>query len=354
MQALAQALHIDVRHAPGHTEVVILDHTLHTCAPAAVQPRASQRLELPAPASMRLAVHVPAVLVSVVHAGAGCELLLCRVHNVAAAAALDDEGAADVRLTVQEIRAGSSDPAATFVDTFAAPVVRVRSDQGWALDPTAAAVEVSAALRVTAAVIAVDALDISAARAALQLDGDAIHRGLAFLAAISPHLSSLQPAATPEPAGATAAALARLAAPPAAGAAAAARPPRCAVTAANVSVSPLRLIFSFAAPTQRTARLRNPLADVSQAPALLLSVAGVSCASFTVQAFDSGAHSESVASVARRYTSLIKDAVLVVRPPPHLFCSKAFWFAKTNRHSSERPSPLLHSHSLLELSLIHI
>ena len=72
---------------------------------------------------------MPAILASLVHAEAAKELMIFRIAGICVAAELDDEGGVGALATVREVRAGGNDPLATFVDSLAAPVVRVRSDQ---------------------------------------------------------------------------------------------------------------------------------------------------------------------------------------------------------------------------------
>lgn len=76
-----------------------------------------------------LAVRMPAVVASFVHGRLARELMIARAAGVSLGATVNDEGLVAALITVAEVRAGGNDPAATFVDSLAAPVVRVRSDQ---------------------------------------------------------------------------------------------------------------------------------------------------------------------------------------------------------------------------------
>ena len=81
-----------------------------------------------------------------------------------------------------------------------------------------------------------------------------------------------------------------------------------------MAVSQLRCIFTFAAPTDSTLRGHGRAGGAaSVVPIMLLSASGVSCANFTVSAFDSGGHARAAADVQSQYLHLVKEAVFLVR-----------------------------------------
>jgi hypothetical protein len=175
------------------------------------------------------------------------------------------------------------------------------------MQPGACAVRAVLNARATAADVALHSLDISFAYAALQLEGDQIQQTLDFLAAVAPLLKS-RPAPPRLHALTTSAALNALAT-----AGAWSNPPRRPqVSVARVTTAPLRLVFSFAAPTDGAFHRKRYDTTFSKLPAMLLSAAGVSCATFTVREFEIGVHAQSVAEVAAQYTGLVKEAVFSV------------------------------------------
>lgn len=137
MQALARTLSIDVRHTPGHVEVYVVDHVLHPLAPDAA-PSAGAAADAaaitPAPrvverARVHAAVHVPRVLVSLVHSRCAREVAVLQLRSVRAAAECDDQGTYRAVVQLHELRAASSDPHAKFVDALSVPVRRARTEQ---------------------------------------------------------------------------------------------------------------------------------------------------------------------------------------------------------------------------------
>lgn len=175
------------------------------------------------------------------------------------------------------------------------------------MQPGACAVRAVLTGRVSAAAVTLHSLDISFAYAALQLEGDQIHQTLAFLAAVMPLLKT-PPASPPRHRPTTAAALRDLATP----GARSTPPRRTPISIAHVTTAPLRLVFSFAAPTDGAFHRKRDVTTLSKVPAMLLSAAGVSCATFTVREFESSSHAQSVAAVAAQYTGLVKEAVFSV------------------------------------------
>ena len=189
--------------------------------------------------------------------------------------------------------------------------------------------------RVTPGHLAIESLDVSFAHAALQLEGDTIHALLAFLRQISPLLagngSGTLPAATAGlgdvPGGEgndTLAALHKLTNAPGhsdvqatGGYGVAQAQQQQQVTLRRISVSGLRLVFSFAAPRDRALRVPSGGNTLSRVPVMLLSAAGVTCANFTVRTFNSGEHAQRVSDVVGQYTGLVKEAVFTVRFPSY-------------------------------------
>ena len=128
VQALAATLQISVKHAPSHAEVLLYDASQHHSSHGHAAEARADDTSRPA-RSVHFAVRIPAVLTSFVHGRLARELMIARVAGVSFGTTLDDEGTVGAMLTVAEVRAGGNDPAATFVDSLAVPVMRVRSDQ---------------------------------------------------------------------------------------------------------------------------------------------------------------------------------------------------------------------------------
>jgi hypothetical protein len=143
LQVLSHKLTIDVKHTPGHVEIIIIDHTMHLQrAPCSAAEPMIARKDGIGPGVGRLcmhaAVHVPRVFVSVVHSRRAREVVLAQMQALRGAAEIDDEGHFKVCVRVGEVRAASGDPHSKFVDALSIPVKRARTEQVCALDPECA------------------------------------------------------------------------------------------------------------------------------------------------------------------------------------------------------------------------